>query len=97
LDRVGTDFSGPSQRRAGIADAIHERDRRQIADRKEAGINAAERLRQRAIAEGVDAVILLPVQGDFNEDLLRIDRDAMAASVAAQRHPRDRAALCSDR
>lgn len=67
------------------------------ADRDEAGINAAERLRRRAIAEGVDAVILLPVQGDFNDDLLRIDRDAMTASVAAQLRRRDRAAFCFDR
>ena len=63
------------------------------ADRDEAGLGAAERLRKRAIAEGVDAVILLPGLNDFNDDLLRIGRDAMTASVIPQLHPQDRAAL----
>lgn len=57
------------------------------ADRDEAGLGAAEPLRQRALAKGVDAVVLLPILNDFNDDLLRIGRDAMAASVAAQLHP----------
>ncbi len=56
-------------------------------------MGAAERLRKRAIAEGVDAVILLPGLNDFNDDLLRIGRDAMTASVIPQLHPQDRAAL----
>ena len=63
------------------------------ADRDEAGLNAAERLRQRAMAEGVDAVVLMPTLNDFNDDLLRIGRDGMAASVASQIHPQDRAAI----
>lgn len=62
------------------------------ADRDDAGINAAERLRQHAMVEGVRAVILLPVLNDFNDDLSRIGRDAMAASVASQLNPQDRAA-----
>jgi hypothetical protein len=63
------------------------------ADRDEAGLGAAERLRERAAVEGVDAVVLMPILNDFNDDLLRIGREAMAASVAAQLHPQDRAAL----
>ncbi len=63
------------------------------ADRDEAGMGAAGRLRQRAIAEGVDAAVLLPIFNDFNDDLLHIGRDAMAASLAVQLHPQDRAAL----
>jgi phage/plasmid primase-like uncharacterized protein len=67
------------------------------ADRDDAGLNAAECLRQCAMVEGVHAVILLPVQGDFSDDLLHIGRDAMAASVAAQLLPQDRAVLCMGR
>ena len=67
------------------------------ADRDEAGINAAERLRHRSTAEGVDTVIILPTFSDFNDDLMRIGRDAMAASVAAQLLPQDRAVLCMGR
>ena len=60
------------------------------ADRDEAGMRAAERLRWRAVDQGVDAVILLPILNDFNDDLLHADRAAMTVSLAAQRRPSDR-------
>jgi hypothetical protein len=62
------------------------------ADRDEAGMCAAEHLRWRAVEQGVDAVILMPILNDFNDDLLHADRVAMASSLYAQLDPTDRAA-----
>ncbi|MEZ5981023.1 MAG: toprim domain-containing protein [Parvularculaceae bacterium] len=39
------------------------------ADRDRAGMRAAECLHWRAVDRGVNAVILLPVHNDFNDDL----------------------------
>lgn len=63
------------------------------ADRDEAGLGAAGRLRERAGAESVDALVLMPILNDFNDDLLHIGHGAMTASVIPQLHPQDRAAL----
>ena len=63
------------------------------ADRDEAGMRAFGHLCQRAMEQGVDAVILLPILKDFNNDLLQADRTAMTVSLAAQLDPKDRACI----
>ncbi len=63
------------------------------ADRDEAGMRAFGHLCQRAMEQGVDAVILLPILKDFNDDLLQADRTAMTVSLAAQLDPKDRACI----
>jgi hypothetical protein len=65
-------------------------------DNDAAGLNAAERLRQRA--GGVDVRELVPVHGDFNLDLCRLGHDGMRAHLAEQLVPSDLARFrCGDR
>jgi len=60
-------------------------------DNDAAGLNAAKRLRQRAMAAGIDVRELVPVHNDFNLDLCRLGAGAMLAHVASQLDPADRA------
>jgi hypothetical protein len=54
-----------------------------------AGRRAAETLSARARAAGVEAFVLRPALGDFNDDLRRFGPDAMAAMVRSQLAPED--------
>jgi hypothetical protein len=56
-------------------------------DNDAAGLNAAERLRERAA--GIDVRELVPIHGDFNLDLCRLGPDAMLAHLADQLVPSD--------
>ncbi len=49
-----------------------------------AGRGAAEALSQKAIALGVETVVLTPAQGDFNDDLRQLGRQALANAVRIQ-------------
>ncbi|MGE0407707.1 MAG: toprim domain-containing protein [Amphiplicatus sp.] len=62
-------------------------------DRDDAGFRAADVLRRRAIAAGIDARLLLPRRKDFNDDLVNAGVDALAASLAPQLAIQDRVAL----
>jgi hypothetical protein len=64
-------------------------------DNDAAGLNAAERLRERA--SGLDVRELIPVHGDFNLDLCRLGPDIMRARLADQLVPSDRMRLLPDR
>ena len=58
-----------------------------LGDRDAAGEGAVERLSARAAAAGIEPVPLLPGLGDFNDDLLRLGRDALWASLRDQLLP----------
>ena len=58
-------------------------------DRDRAGERAAERLRARAEAAGVEVVDLVPAGGDFNSDLRRISGGSFRARVLRQLEPED--------
>jgi Toprim domain len=60
-------------------------------DNDAAGLNAANRLSERATAAGIEVRELLPAQDDFNFDLSCLGRDAMLARLAPQLDPADRA------
>lgn len=53
-------------------------------DRDPAGQHAVATLAARAAAAGIAAVPLIPVGGDFNDDLIRFGRYVVAGQVAAQ-------------
>jgi hypothetical protein len=63
-------------------------------DNDAAGLNAAERLRERAA--GIDVRELVPVFGDFNLDLCRLGPGAMLAHLADQLVPSDRTRILAD-
>ena len=58
-------------------------------DNDPAGIAAAETLATRAMQLGVDAIVLSPALGDFNDDLRQLGPDAMRASLRLQLVPED--------
>ena len=58
-------------------------------DNDPAGNRAAETLTGRAQAEGVEALTLTPVLGDFNDDLRQLGADALAAAIRVQIAPED--------
>jgi hypothetical protein len=58
-------------------------------DADTAGDTAGAALTERAEAAGVEALVLSPQLGDFNEDLLAFGLDAVRASVRAQLAPED--------
>jgi hypothetical protein len=58
-------------------------------DNDAAGLIAANRLRERGEAAGIDVRDLVPVHADFNLDLRRLAPDAMLAHLAAQLVPAD--------
>jgi len=62
-------------------------------DSDPAGHRAAERLGARAIAEGIEALILTPLADDFNADLGMLGREALMASLRGQLTPEDAAGL----
>lgn len=64
-------------------------------DNDAAGLNAAERLRERAA--GLDVRELVPVHADFNLDLCRLGADGMRALVADQLAPSDQARFLPDK
>jgi hypothetical protein len=65
-------------------------------DNDAAGLRAAERLRGRGIAAGIEIRELVPVLGDFNLDLCRLGPDRMLAHLADQLVPSDCACFLPD-
>ena len=53
-------------------------------DADPAGRRATQALAERAQAQGVEALALRPVLGDFNDDLCTLGADALAARVRVQ-------------
>ena len=60
------------------------------------GLRAANRLRERGLAAGLEIRELVPVNGDFNLDLCRLGADIMRALVADQLVPSDRTRFLPD-
>jgi hypothetical protein len=60
-----------------------------VRDNDPAGDGARDSLIERADAVGIEAIILSPVLGDFNEDLSALSTDAIAANVRVQLAPQD--------
>jgi hypothetical protein len=58
-------------------------------DHDAAGRMAAERLHARGSAAGIDVRDLMPVWGDFNEDLCRLGHGILRAHLAEQLAPAD--------
>jgi hypothetical protein len=58
-------------------------------DRDQAGQQAAERLQARAREAGIEAVVVAPTTGDFNDDLRQLGADALAMAVREQLDPGD--------
>jgi hypothetical protein len=65
-------------------------------DNDAAGLRAAERLRERGVAAGIEIRELVPVHGDFNLDLCRLGRESMRARLADQLVPSDCARFLPD-
>ena len=63
------------------------------ADGDGAGRHGLERLSARARASGIEALVLRPVLGDFNDDLRRLGIDELKANLRAQLMPDDAARL----
>jgi hypothetical protein len=61
-----------------------------VCDNDAAGFRAAQRLRERGIAAGIEIRDLVPVYGDFNLDLCRLGPERMRAHLADQLVPSDR-------
>lgn len=60
-----------------------------VRDRDPAGNGARDSLIERARSVGIDAVVLSPVLGDFNEDLRQFGIDALRAALRIQIAPED--------
>jgi hypothetical protein len=60
-----------------------------VRDNDPAGDGVRDTLIERADAVGIEAIILSPVLGDFNEDLRALGTDALAANVRVQLAPQD--------
>ena len=60
-----------------------------VWDRDPAGARARDRLVERACAASIDAVVLSPALGDFNEDLHLLGGDTLRAQVHVQLAPED--------
>lgn len=58
-------------------------------DNDPAGRHAAKALAGRAVEVGIEALPLVPVTGDFNEDLRRLGREALWCGVRGQLAPED--------
>ena len=65
------------------------------ADEDPAGDRAKEALAERAAALGIEVATLEPVRGDFNDDLRRLGREALAARVRIQLEADDAAQFCT--
>ncbi|WP_306752820.1 DUF7146 domain-containing protein [Paracoccus actinidiae] len=60
-----------------------------IQDRDPAGDGARDSLLARAATLGIEARVLTPVEGDFNDDLRRFGVDALRDGLKDQLHPED--------
>lgn len=60
-----------------------------VRDSDPAGNGARDRLIERARGVGIEAVVLSPVLGDFNEDLRQLGIDALRAALRVQIVPED--------
>lgn len=60
-----------------------------VRDRDPAGTRARDLLVERASSAGIEAVVLSPVCGDFNEDLRRRGIEALRAALQVQMIPED--------
>lgn len=60
-----------------------------IRDNDPAGDSACDSLSDRATADGIDAVVLSPQLGDFNEDLQHCGIDALCGAIRGQLAPED--------
>ena len=59
------------------------------SDNDPAGHRAAEVLTERARGCGIEALVLAPTLGDFNDDLRQLGRDALSAALRVQLVPED--------
>jgi phage/plasmid primase-like uncharacterized protein len=62
-----------------------------LADNDEAGRHTADTLTARAVTSGIEARMLIPRADDFNTDLTRDGRQALAAWLSSQLAPEDAA------
>jgi hypothetical protein len=60
-----------------------------LRDNDSAGERASAALINRAIAEGIEAITLMPRLGDFNDDLRRIGAQELRATLRGQLAPQD--------
>ncbi|MBM3552204.1 MAG: DNA primase [Alphaproteobacteria bacterium] len=60
-----------------------------LRDNDAAGKKASTVLVDRATAEGIEAIALVPQLGDFNDDLRRLGEDALRAAIRMQLAPQD--------
>jgi len=60
-----------------------------VRDNDPAGDGARDSLFERANAAGIEAIVLSPALGDFNEDLRALGVNALRAGVRAQLAPQD--------
>ena len=60
-----------------------------VRDNDPAGNGARDSLVERAEAAGIEAIVLSPRLGDFNEDLRHFGIDALRANVRVQLGPQD--------
>lgn len=60
-----------------------------VRDNDPAGNGARDSLIERANAVGIEAIVLSPILGDFNEDLRHFGVDALRANVRVQLAPQD--------
>jgi hypothetical protein len=60
-----------------------------LRDNDAAGKKASTVLVDRATSEGIEAIVLVPQLGDFNNDLRRLGADALRASIRTQLAPQD--------
>jgi hypothetical protein len=58
-------------------------------DNDPAGRRAAETLAQRTQCSGIDAMVLTPTMGDFNDDLRQLGAEALIAAIRVQLAPED--------
>jgi len=60
-----------------------------VRDNDPAGDSARDRLVERALAAGIEAITLSPMMGDFNEDLTSCGLDALRVRLRGQLAPDD--------
>ena len=60
-----------------------------MRDNDRAGHWAADTLETRAQAAGIEAIVLAPTLGDFNDDLRQLGPGALAAALRMQLAPED--------
>ena len=66
-----------------------------VRDNDPAGISARDSLIERATSAGIEAIVLSPQLGDFNEDLRHFGTDALRAMLRVQFAPQDVARFLS--